>query len=115
MNIDLQAWQKIAELKVIAWWNSLTYDDFYNAWLVVGVVLFLFLAWLSHLIMRKTLGHRKFRGTWYNVEQYETLIKMIDEDSTRGNRVMKADEMKELRIWRFGSAKNISSRTKGYF
>jgi hypothetical protein len=113
MQIDL--WLSQMPAKVIALWHGLTPDDHYNLWLAGGAVWFIFLAWVSSRIMRKALGHKKFRGTWYNVEQYETLIKMIDEDSTRGNRVMKADEMKELRIWRFGTAKNISSRAKGYF
>lgn len=98
-----------------ALWHGLTPGDHYNLWMASGGVLFLALLWFSHFIMRKALGHRKFRGTWYNEEQYETLIKLIDKDSTRGNRVMKKDEMDALRIWRFGTTKNISSRAKGYF
>lgn len=115
MNVDLQAWQKVAELKVLGWWQGLTPDDFYNVWVGSGVVLFLFLGWLSHRIMRKAFGHVLFRGSWYNAEQFETLIKMLDEDVKRGNRVMQHDEMQVLRKWRFGSAKGISDGAKGYF
>jgi hypothetical protein len=116
MNVDFQAWQKIAELKVSSWWQSLTPDDFYNAWVASGVVWFLFLFWVCHRIMRKALGHVLYRGTWYNAEQFETLVKMIDEDCERGNRVMKHDEMQVLRRWRFGSSKGISDGVKGgYF
>jgi hypothetical protein len=40
---------------------------------------------------------------------------MIDEDSKKGRRVMRADEMTALRMWRFGSSKTISGGAKGYF
>ena len=113
MNIDL--WFAQAQGKAIALWHGLTPTDHYNLWAASGGVLFLVLLWFSHLVMRKALGHRKFRSTWYNEQQFETLIKMIDEDSARGNRVMRSDEMDALRVWRFGSSKNISARAKGYF
>lgn len=113
MNIDL--WLAQVQAKAIALWHGLTPDDHFNLWAASGGILFLMLLWFSHFVMRKALGHRKFRGTWYNEQQFETFIKMIDEDSARGNRVMKSDEMDALRLWRFGSTKSISSRAKGYF
>ena len=96
-------------------WQSLTPDDFYKAWLGSGVILFFLLGWVSYRIMRRALGHTKFRGTWYDEAQFETLIKMIDEDVKRGNRVMKADEMRAIRRWRFADGRSISDRAKGYF
>jgi hypothetical protein len=113
MPYDL--WLMQLPTRIIAYWQSLTHDDLYNLWLAGGAVWFLFLLWFSSIVLRKAFGHKKFRGTWYSEDEYETLIKLIDEDSTRGNRVMKKDEMDALRIWRFGTTKNISSRAKGYF
>jgi hypothetical protein len=113
MQIDL--WLAQLQTRTIAYWQSLTHDDHYNLWLAGGAAWFLFLLWFSSVVMRKAFGQKKFRGTWYGEDEYETLIKLIDEDCTRGNRVMKKDEMDALRIWRFGTTKNISSRAKGYF
>ena len=113
--MDFIALSTRTQLKAMEVWQSLTPEDFYNAWLASGVVLFLALAWISYRIMRKALGHTKFRGTWYNEHQFEELIRMIDEDVKCGNRVMKADEMRAVRKWRFGSEKSISDRASGYF
>lgn len=113
--MDFIALSTQAQLKVIEAWNSLTPDDVYNAWMAGGGVMFLVLGWVSYRIMRRALGHTKFRGTWYDANQFETLIKMIDEDVKRGNRVMKSDEMRALRRWRFADSRSISDRAKGYF
>ncbi len=111
LDLRLQALQRQAVSLV----QALTPDQLYTVWLWAGVVLFAALAWVCHRIMRKALGHRKFRGTWFNEEQYETLLKMIDEDCRRGNRVMRHDEMALLRQHRFGGDLGISDRVRGYF
>lgn len=112
MDIDLKLaqWQKQATQAL----QSLSSEDLYNLWLVAGAVLFAVLAWVSYRIMRKALGHQQFRGTWHNENEIEVLVKMIDEDCQRGNRVMRHDEMSLLRKWRFGSNKAIG-HGKGYF
>ena len=79
-------------------------------WVAAGV-----LAYFSYLVMRKALGFTKFRGTWYNETQWEEMITMISEDSTKGRRVMRADEMAALRKRRFGSEKELIKHGKGYF
>lgn len=113
MDIDLWLWKtRHAALQA---WESLGPEALYNLWVASGVVLFTALAWFSHRVMRKALGHTLFRGTWYNEAQYETLIKMIDEDSARGNRVMRADESEALHVWRFGKKSGIRHDPKSYF
>jgi hypothetical protein len=112
MHFDL--WFAQAQAKLNGLLGGLTPDDLFNLWAASGGVLFLILLWFSHLVMRKALGHTRFRGTWYNERQYETLIKMIDEDSARGHRVMRSDEMDALRLWRFGSTKTFSVKGTGY-
>ena len=89
--------------------------DLYNIWLASGVVMFLVIGWWSIGRMRRAFGHHKFRGTWFSETAWSTMIKMIDEDCQKGNRVMRADEMAALRKWRFGDTKVISSGKSGYF
>lgn len=100
--------------KAIQLIQSITYDDWYKLWVASGVVLCLVLAWLSHRIIRKALGHTQFRGTWYNEKQLAELIQIIDEDCKRGYRVMRHDEMALLRRWRFGENKIYGMRQSGY-
>lgn len=113
MHVDL--WLAQRQAQALAIWQGLTPEDFYNLWLAGGVVWFLFLVWLSHRVIRLSLGHIRFRGTWYSAAQWEAMIKMIDEDNNSGRRVMRKDEMDALRMWRFGSNKTISGGAKGYF
>jgi hypothetical protein len=114
MDIDLKlrAWQHHA----IDFVQSLSADDLYNLWLAGGAVLAAVLAWISYRIMRKALGHVQFRNTWYNPHQFEELLKMIDEDNRRGNRVMRRDEVQLLRQEQLGTRRGgVSDRAKGYF
>lgn len=113
MNLDLllQEWQG----RALAWWSSMGSDGPYYVWLAGGVVLFLAWAWFVHRLMRKLLGYRNFRGTWYNEEQFEILVKFIDEDNHKGHRVMRHDEMQLLRHWKYGTAKTgVSDHVSGY-
>ncbi|MDP2824278.1 MAG: hypothetical protein Q8O52_16565 [Sulfuritalea sp.] len=89
--MDFVALSTRMQIKAAESFDSLTPDDFYNIWLAGGVVLLLFVVWLSHRIMRKAFGHVQFRWTWYTEDQWETMIKMIDEDSKPGYRVMQHD------------------------
>lgn len=113
MHVDL--WIQQAQFDVLAWWKSLGPDGLYYVWLVGGVLFFVAWAWWSHRFIRKLLGHSRFRGSWYNAEQMEVLVKMIDEDNAKGLRVMKHDEMRLLRTWRFGREGIGMDRGAGYF
>lgn len=101
--------------QLLTWYQAITPDQLYVAWLVSGVVLFLVWLWWAYGVLRRAIGHVKFRGTWYDAEQFEVLIKMINEDSARGNRVMQHDEMSLLRKWRFGNDKTIGYARGSYF
>ncbi len=114
MSVEL--WLAQWQAKWLHFVESLSPSDRYYLWAGSGAMILLLCLWVSYRVMRKAFGHRKFRGTWLDEQQFEALITMIDEDSKRGSRVMKHDEMQLLRKWRFGSAKSISDRAKGgYF
>ena len=113
--MDLEYTIRTAPQKVAEWWEAIPYEDKYNLWLLVGVLLFLAWLRLSYRVIRKALGHLYFRGTWYNAEQTEVLVKMLDEDCARGNRVMRADEMRVLRMWRFGREGGVLTPRKGSY
>ncbi len=82
--MDMTALLARTQLKAAEMMASLTPDDLYHAWMGGGVVMFFVLGWVSYRIMRRALGHTKFRGTWYNAEQFETLIKMIESSAATG-------------------------------
>ena len=114
--MSIESWLAQWQSKAMHSWQSLSPDELYYLWAGSGALILLLCLWVSYRVMRKAFGHHKFRGTWFNEQQFETLITMIDEDVKRGNRVMKHDEMHLLRRWRFGSGKSISDGAKGgYF
>lgn len=106
MHVDL--WLQQAQNWVLTRYHGLTYDELYNIWAISGAILLLIWLYVSYGIIRRALGHRKFRGTWYNEHEFEQLLKMIHEDNERGHRVMRLDEMQLLRKWVFGNAKGLS-------
>ncbi len=99
----------------LAWLDTFGANGRYYAWLTLGLLALLFWVWLAHRVMRKLLGHRQFRGTWYNEEQFQHLLKLLDEDCAKGLRVMRHDELKLLRQWSLGTTRGISDGAKGYF
>lgn len=92
----------------------LTPDQLHGIWIAAGAVLFISWVWWSYGFIRRCAGHIKFRGTWYNAEQHQALLKMIDEDNAKGFRVMKHDEMALLRKWKMGDTKTYSTKKSGY-
>lgn len=101
--------------QILAWYQSITPDQWYYAWVISGFVMAVAWLWWAHGVIRRSLGHVNFRGTWYNAEQAEELVKQLDEDVQRGNRVMRHDEMSLLRRWRFGTDKTIRHTRGSYF
>ncbi len=112
--MQFEAWSRAVEDSVARWWFSLSYDDLRAIWIAAGVVLAIALLWFSHWIMRRALGYRKFRGTWYSERQWQELINQLDADLKSGHRVMRHDEMQILRLWRFGDDRTFSVKGYGY-
>jgi len=80
---------------------------------VLGAVCFLVFA---YWLIRRLLGHRKWRGTWYSASQFAELVQILWEDQCRGHRVMRHDEIKLLRKWQTGSVKGLGfDRIAGYY
>lgn len=78
-------------------WLSLGPEIRHQIWLAWGAMTLIIILALWYPFFRKLLGHKKFRGTWYNEEQYEALLKILKEDQDSGNRVMRYDEIALLR------------------
>lgn len=99
------------------YWNQLDYSLRYNLWIASGVLGLILWAWISHRIIRKALGYRKFRGAWLNEEQFQELIYILDEDLQSGRRVMQHDETDLLNEWKYGGKiKNLYGKARhGYW
>lgn len=88
-------------------WYAAGGEGPHKLWFYGGMAILLAILLFAYYLIRKLLGHRKFRGTWYNEQQWQALLKMTCEDQERGNRVLHRDEIKLLRKWELG-------RTKGF-
>lgn len=89
-------------------WYQAGGDGPYLLWLSSGLFYMLILLIVGCRLVRRILGHHKFRGTWYNEKQLQELLMMIYIDQQKGNRVMRHDESDLLRRWELGSTKVIS-------
>lgn len=104
MQTDIELWWQRGTQSALAWWQSLGADGPYYLWLGLGIAGLLAWLFISHRVIRRLLGHRKFRGTWYNEQQFEVLLKVLQEDQQSGRRVMRHDELRLLRQWQFGGS-----------
>lgn len=84
------------------YWRLLGPAAPYYLWLASGGVGLMLWLWASHALMRKLLGHRKFRGTWFDRDQLQDLVNILHEDQASGRRVMRRDEILLLREWTQG-------------
>ena len=73
-------------------------DLWYCAWLLAGLLGAAAYGWVGYRLMRRLLGYRKFRGSWYNDGDYRQLLRLIYEDNRRGV-AMRDDEVRALRAW----------------
>jgi hypothetical protein len=100
---------------VLNWWRSLGPAGPYYVWIASGVLGFTFLVAVWYRFFRKLLGHRKFRGTWYNPYQFQELVNILNEDQESGRRVMQHDEIALLRSWKYGMKGGIGfDKANGY-
>lgn len=99
----------------IDYWKSLGPLGPYYLWLFSGAAGFLLWLVISYRIMRKLMGHRRFRGTWYNAHQFQQLVNILNEDQESGRRVMQHDEIELLRQWKYGIKGGIGfDKASGY-
>ena len=87
----------------------------HNLWLFGFCVFVVFGLMVSYYVYRKAAGYRKFRGTWYDEQQWQQLLKITYDDQQRGHRVMRHDEIKLLRKWELGRTKGFGSDTGSRF
>ena len=85
--------------RAIEWWQAWP-DGLFYVWLLGGILGFLMWAWFSHRMIRKILGHRRHRGSWYNEVQYAELMQMLHESTQ--SRVLGFEDMVALRAWKHG-------------
>jgi hypothetical protein len=95
--------------------GPLLQQERFMVWCALGLVGGACVAWMSHRLFRRLLGHTLFRGTWYDARQSEALVKQIDADIVGGGRVMRRDEMRLIRRWRFGRDTALRHRSGSYF
>ena len=87
------------------------------AWVGAGIALALVWCWAAYRILRRLLGHRRFRGTWYSAASYGQLMQVIWEDQQSGHRVLSHEERTALREFMYGRDLKpvIRNRGGGYF
>jgi hypothetical protein len=94
-------------LMAAGWWRSLGDAGPYYVWLISGVVGLLVWFYVAHLVLRRLLGHTKWRDSWYTEAQMQELINILAEDQSSGHRVMRHDEIELLRRWRTGDSSGL--------
>lgn len=92
---------------ILVLWERLSFDTRYSLWLGFGVGLLVAVVVIWYYWIRQLLGHRKFRGTWFNAREFQELINILKEDQDSGRRVMQYDEIQLLREWTLGSNKGV--------
>ena len=66
------------------WWLALGPQAAYYVWLASGVIGLLFWLWVSHRVIRRILGHRRYGGAWLNREQYHAAMQELQERERDG-------------------------------
>ena len=82
-------------------------------WLAGGILLLLAWLWLAHRVIRRLLGHHRYRGTWYSAEQYRKLMQALWDDQQTGRRVLSHTELHALRTYLYGTGLKPIVRGKG--
>lgn len=102
---------------ILTFWNGVDLQTRIYLWYLLGVFLVLLFLYFWYLFFRRLCGDRKFRGTWYNPDQFEELILILQEDQNSGRRVMRWDEIELLRETRLGrnSGLGFDRARKGYW
>ena len=59
-------------------------DAAYWLWLSCGFAGIIAYCWISYRLIRRLLGHRRFRKSWYTEAEYRQLLQEIRADYRRG-------------------------------
>jgi hypothetical protein len=104
-------------LKAVSdYWYSLPYEIQHNLWLGLGTAFFLVSGFCFYRLMRYALGHRRFRGVWYNRARYHQLLIDIHRHQQETARVLAHDELEAIRKAMYPDIKPIhKGRYGGYF
>ena len=97
----LPYWQK-----ALAWWHSLGSDGPYYVWLAAGAVGALIWIWFAHRVIRKILGHRKYRGSWLNEPEYAKVMQVL-QDAEREGRILQYQDAFALDAYRTGKHSSL--------
>lgn len=87
--------------QALAWWQSLGPQGLYYAWLAAGVVGALIWLWFAYWMIRKLLGHRKYRGSWLNDLEYSRVMQML-QDAEREGKILQYEDSFALDAYRTG-------------
>lgn len=79
------------------YWYSLPFDTRYTLWLAVGIFILSLASLLAYRLFRAALGHRKFRGVWYQPEDFQRLLDGLLTDQRESNRALQYDELQLIR------------------
>jgi hypothetical protein len=102
--------------QIINYWNSLPHDVLFWIWLGSGFLFLAITAYLWYRLMRRILGHRRFRGAWFNAQEFEALVDNIIERQQETLRVLDHDELLLVRERHGGRIKPLhSAKFGGYF
>ena len=83
--------------QIASFWHQLPYDQRYSIWLCAGLLSLSFLLFFNYRLIRYALGHRRFRGEWYNEADYQLLIERVIERQKYTSRVLDPDELEIIR------------------
>jgi hypothetical protein len=102
--------------QIIAAWDLLPFDVRYAVWLASGLLLLLCLIFLSYRVIRYSIGHRKFRGAWFNDVAFANLLNSILRDQKESGRVLEHDELRLIRRYVLPHVKPLhKGKFGGYF
>lgn len=68
----------------LSWWHSLGPAGPYYVWLASGILGLLFWAWLSYLLIRRLLGHKKIHGVWFKPGQIDPVLDRLELSEKSG-------------------------------
>lgn len=104
--MDLNRWWLELHAFALRYWSVLDSSQQFYVWLSSGALFFLAWGWFSYHVIRRTMGHRRMHGRWYNPLEWEQLMQMLFEQQM-ANRVLHWEEISALREYKTGSKNGL--------